>query len=78
MATYNHVFSLNFTVSGLSSRDEDDFTHADKKQILKALKAAYIDQANLMDSRSTLSDAIETGWADVIEHDPVIIVGEEA
>ena len=64
MATYNHVFSLNFTVSGLSSRDEDDFTHADKKQILKALKvaAAYIDQANL-------SDAIETGWADVIEEE---------
>ena len=51
MATYNHVFSLNFT-------------HADKKQILKALKvaAAYIDQANL-------SDAIETGWADVIEEE---------
>jgi len=57
MPTYNHAFSLNFTVFGLSSEDSKNFTDADRELIMEALEDA---------AGSSDSSDLETGWTDVV------------
>jgi hypothetical protein len=66
MKTYNHAFSMNFTVSGLSSDDSEKFTDADRELVREAVLEAACDH----DCRGyTLVQKLETGWSDVIEED---------
>ena len=54
MKTYNHAFSMNFTVSGLSSDDSEKFTDADRELVMEAVVEAACDHE--------LVQQLETGW----------------
>lgn len=58
MPTYNHAFSMNFIVSGLSSEDREHFTNADRLLVIQALVEAASNHVIVQD--------LEAGWTDVV------------